>query len=123
MQVNEGTQAVIDLGKGTILDEQNNPNGLTLLYNQPTSDPGFNLVVPQTGFNGALFIAGIQLTAADLTPPNSNQVQTLTITNGATTVDTMNVIGLGSGSLTLANTTGGVYLTESNPLIKGVTVA
>jgi hypothetical protein len=120
--VNEGTQAIIDLGKGTILDVQNNLNGFDLLYNQPTNDPGFNLIVPQTGYDGLLFLVGVQLTTADLTPPNGNGVQTLTMKNGATTTDTMNVIGLGSGTLTLANASGGVYLTQGNPFIHGVTV-
>ena len=121
VQANTFLQSIIDLGQNTILDVQSNPNGFDVIYNQP-NDPGFSLVVNPSGFSGLLFLSGIQITAADLSPVNANGVQTLTLKNSGATVDSMKIIGLGNGTLTMQNAGNGVYLTENNPFIHGVTV-
>ena len=98
VQANTFLQSIIDLGQNTILDVQSNPNGFDVIYNQP-NDPGFSLVVNPSGFSGLLFLSGIQITAADLSPVNANGVQTLTLKNSGATVDSMKIIGLGNGTL------------------------
>jgi hypothetical protein len=74
VQANTFLQSIIDLGKGTVLDVQNNPNGFDVIYGQQ-NDPGFQLVVTPSGFSGLLFLANLQMTTADLSPVNTSGTQ------------------------------------------------